>query len=200
MARFGMKQKKERGSSLHLSPGFLWQSSEGHDATVEQNQAVCTRQSAQEVTFSPRASAAVAAASCHLQMVSSGLSQEGELKKMHGPEGLLPWATQYNQGRFPWEGETSQKADRTCSSYSQGRMILWLPSHPQAGAGWIVQVLELPTRNWSNTERETEIWASCQRLCPACCQHLAKLESQLLPLLPEVAQSASTEPIHLPVV
>lgn len=129
-------------------------------------------------------------ASCYLQMVSSGLPQEGELKKRHRPEGLLPWATQYNQGRFPWEGETSQKADRTCSSYSQGRMILWLPSHPQAGAGWIVQVLELPTRNWSNTERERRrfgphVRGSVQRVVstspswnPSCCRCFLRLHSQ----------------------
>lgn len=63
---------------------------------VEQNQALCTRQSAQEVTFSPRASAAVAMDSCRLQMVSEGLPQEGELQKRHGSESLLPWATQHN--------------------------------------------------------------------------------------------------------
>lgn len=57
-------------------------------------------------------------------------------------------------------------------------------------------------------DRETEIRAlervhanvSCQQLCPVYCQHLAELESQLLLSLPEVAPSASTEPIHLPVV
>lgn len=87
VAKFDMEESE---SSLRLSSGFLRQSSGEHEAMVEQNQALCTRQSAQEVTFSPRASAAVAMDSCHLQMMSEGLPQEGELKKRHRSEGLLP--------------------------------------------------------------------------------------------------------------
>lgn len=96
VAMFDMEEKEESESSLHLSSGFLRQNSGKHEAMVEQNQALCTRRSDQEVTFSPRASAAVAMDSCHLQMVSEGLPQEGELKKGHGSEGLLPWATQHS--------------------------------------------------------------------------------------------------------
>lgn len=80
--------------------------------------------------------------------------QEGELKKRHASEGLPPRATQHNQGKLHWEGETAQEADGVCSSSNQGPIISWLPSHPQAGAGWMVQVLELPTQNWSKTEGE----------------------------------------------
>lgn len=96
VAMFDMEEKEESESSLHLSSGFLRQNSGKHEAMVEQNQALCTRRNDQEMTFSPRASAAVAMDSCHLQMVSEGLPQEGELKKGHGSEGLLPWATQHS--------------------------------------------------------------------------------------------------------
>lgn len=109
MARFGMKQKEESGSSLHLRPGFLWQSSEGHEAMVEQNQAICTRQSAQEVTFSPRASAVVAVASCHLQMVSSGLPQEGELKKSMELRVCYPGQPNITREEFRGKGRPPKK-------------------------------------------------------------------------------------------
>lgn len=82
--------------------------------------------------------------------------QEGELKKRRASEGLPPGATQHNQGKLHWEGETAQEAGRVCSSSNQGPMTWWLPSHPQAGAGWMVPVLELPTQNWPKTERERD--------------------------------------------
>lgn len=80
-ARFGVKEK-ESNSSLHLTSGLLWPGSGGHEEMTEQNQAICTRQSGQEVTFSPRASTAVPMTSC--------LPQVRELKKRCGSEGLLP--------------------------------------------------------------------------------------------------------------
>lgn len=101
-ARFGMKEK-ESNSSLHLISGLLWPGSGGHEEMTEQNQAIGTRQRAQEVTFSPRASTAVPMTSCHLHVVTRGLPQVGESKKRCESEGLLPWASQHNQRRPPHE-------------------------------------------------------------------------------------------------
>lgn len=77
-------------------------------------------------------------------------------------------------------------------------------SHPQAGAGWAVQGLELPTQTWSKTKGEgvrcgprgrmdahAPVRGSAQRTA-------APRQAGLLAAV--AARSAPTEPTRLPVV